>query len=56
MSFTIHSYDRQVIVGIACDKTLVPDHETIVDGFAVAIDRLLAATARRHPLKLNPRI
>ncbi|MGE5693894.1 MAG: WS/DGAT domain-containing protein [Candidatus Sericytochromatia bacterium] len=44
MSFTIHSYNRQVIVGIACDTTLVPDHETIVDGFAVAFDRLLAAT------------
>jgi diacylglycerol O-acyltransferase len=44
MSFTIYSYDSKVIVGIACDKTLVPDHETVVDGFAVAFDRLLAAT------------
>jgi len=44
MSFTIYSYNGQVIVGIACDKTLVPDHEMIVDGFAVAFDRLLAAT------------
>jgi diacylglycerol O-acyltransferase len=33
-----------VIVGIACDTTLVPDHESIVEGFAVAFDRLLAAT------------
>jgi len=44
MSFTISTYNGNVIVGIACDKTLVPDHETIVDGFAVAFDRLLAAT------------
>jgi diacylglycerol O-acyltransferase len=44
MSFTIYSYDGNVIVGIACDKTLVPDHEMIVDGFAIAFDRLLAAT------------
>ena len=44
MSFTIYSYDGKVTVGIACDKDLVPDHETIVDGFAVAFDRLLAAT------------
>ncbi len=44
MSFTIFTYSGNVTVGIACDKTLVPDHETIVDGFAVAFDRLLAAT------------
>ncbi len=44
MSFTIYSYDGKVTVGIACDKSLVPDHETVVDGFAVAFDRLLAAT------------
>ena len=44
MSFTISSYNGTVIVGIACDKTLVPDHETIVDGFAAAFERLRAAT------------
>jgi len=44
MSFTISTYNGEVVVGIACDKTLVPDHESIVDGFAVAFDRLLAAT------------
>ncbi len=44
MSFTIFTYNGTVVAGIACDKTLVPDHETIVDGFAVAFDRLLAAT------------
>jgi len=44
MSFTISTYNGEVVVGIACDKTLVPDHESIVDGFAVAFFRLLAAT------------
>jgi diacylglycerol O-acyltransferase / wax synthase len=47
MSFTIYSYDGKVTVGIACDKTLVPDHETIVDGFAGAFDRLLRPAGRR---------
>ncbi|BCI87322.1 hypothetical protein NIIDMKKI_25280 [Mycobacterium kansasii] len=45
MSFTISTYNGNVVVGIACDKTLVPDHETIVDGFAGAFERLLAATS-----------
>ncbi len=44
MSFTISSYSGTVIVGIACDKTLVPDHETIVDGFATAFARLVEAS------------
>lgn len=44
MSFTISSYNGEVIVGIACDTTLVPDHETIVDGFAGAFQRLVEAT------------
>lgn len=50
MSFTISTYNGKVVVGIACDKTLVPDHETIVDGFAVAFDRLVAATPGVTPL------
>ena len=49
MSFTIFTYNGKVVVGIACDKTLVPDHETIVDGFAVAFDRLLASTTGVTP-------
>ena len=44
MSFTISSYNGSVIVGIACDTALVPDHETIVDGFEAAFDRLVDAT------------
>ena len=44
MSFGIFTYNGDVTVGIACDKTLVPEHETIVDGFADTFDRLLAAT------------
>ena len=63
MSFTIYSYDGEVIVGIACDTTLVPDHEMIVDGFADAFGRLVESTpaqdlmqitwggAARHPAK-----
>jgi diacylglycerol O-acyltransferase len=51
MSFTINSYDGKVFVGIACDRGLVPDHEQIVDGFAVAFRafsrRSRAATRRR---------
>ena len=42
MSFTIYSYDGKVIVGIACDRGLVPDHEMIVDGFMTAFEGLLA--------------
>lgn len=44
MSFTISSYNGTVIVGIACDTTLVPDHESIVDGFAGAFERLVEST------------
>jgi diacylglycerol O-acyltransferase len=44
MSFTISSYDGEVIVGIACDTALVPDHEMIVDGFAHAFTRLFEET------------
>ena len=44
MSFTISSYNGKVIVGIACDTKLVPDHEMIVDGFTEAFERLADAT------------
>lgn len=44
MSFTISSYNSRVIVGIACDTTLVPDHEMIVEGFLDAFERLADAT------------
>ncbi len=44
MSFTISSYNARVIVGIACDTTLVPDHEMIVEGFIDAFERLADAT------------
>lgn len=46
MSFTIYSYDGGVTVGIACDRNLVPDHDTIVDGFATAFAELRALV---HP-------
>ena len=44
MSFTISSYNGRVIVGIACDTTLVPDHEMIVEGFIDAFERIAEAT------------
>ena len=50
MSFTIYSYDGRVTVGIACDRGLVPDHETIVDGFAAAFDALRS----RSPSVVGP--
>jgi diacylglycerol O-acyltransferase len=44
MSFSISSYNGDVVVGIACDTELVPGYEGIVDGFAAAFDRLAAHT------------
>ena len=44
MSFSICSYNGDVVVGIACDTELVPGYEAIVDGFASAFDRLVART------------
>jgi diacylglycerol O-acyltransferase len=44
MSFSICSYNGDVVVGIACDTELVPGYERIVDGFATAFDRLVAHT------------
>ncbi len=44
MSFTIASYNGRVVVGIACDTALVPDHEMITEGFVDAFERLADAT------------
>ena len=44
MSFTISSYNGKVMLGIACDTTLVPEHEMIVEGFVDAFERLADAT------------
>jgi diacylglycerol O-acyltransferase len=44
MSFSICSYNGDVVVGIACDTELVPGFEGIVDGFAAAFNRLVAHT------------
>ena len=53
MSFTLSSYNGSVVVGIACDTELVPDHEMIVDGFSFAFGRLFEATpgAELMPLR-----
>jgi diacylglycerol O-acyltransferase len=40
MSFTISSYNGKVMVGIACDTALVPDHAMITEGFIDAFERL----------------
>lgn len=53
MSFTIYSYDGEVTVGIACDTTLVPEHETIVDGFAAAFGRLLEVTPSAELMQIT---
>jgi diacylglycerol O-acyltransferase len=47
MSVTIYSYDGTVVVGIACDRDLVPGYETIVDGFAGVFGDLEQRTRRR---------
>jgi diacylglycerol O-acyltransferase len=48
MSVTIYSYDGSVVVGIACDTALVPDHEAIVDGFAPVFRTLERRSRRRQ--------
>ncbi len=48
MSVTIYSYDGTVVIGIACDRALVPDYETIVDGFAPVFRTLERRTRRRQ--------
>ncbi len=53
MSFTIYSYDGEVTVGIACDTTLVPDHETIVDGFSRAFGRLVESTPAEDLMQIT---
>jgi diacylglycerol O-acyltransferase / wax synthase len=40
MSLTVYSYDGKVIVGVACDRTLVPRYERIVDDFGAVFARL----------------
>lgn len=44
MSFSICSYNGNIVVGVACDTELVPGYESIIDGFALAFDRLAAQT------------
>jgi len=58
MSFSICSYNGDVVVGIACDPELVPGYEGIVDGFAAAFDRLAVHTpgvdVRARERRLTP--
>ena len=53
MSFTIYSYDGEITVGIACDTTLVPDHDMIVDGFAAAFGRLVESTPSAELMQIT---
>jgi WS/DGAT/MGAT family acyltransferase len=43
MGVSIFSYDGEVRIGIACDAHLVPDPDTIVDGFEAEFDGLVEA-------------
>ncbi|MGI9123589.1 MAG: WS/DGAT domain-containing protein, partial [Mycobacterium sp.] len=47
MSFSICSYNGTVTVGIACDTALVPNYQSIVDGFAPAFERLSGPRAEQ---------
>ncbi len=40
MGVSIFSYNGEVRIGIACDANLVPDPDTIIDGFETEFDRL----------------
>lgn len=53
MSFTIYSYDGEITVGMACDTALVPDHDTMVDGFAAAFGRLLDVTPSAELMQIT---
>ena len=42
LGVSIFSYDGEVRLGIACDAGLIPNPDTILDGFAHEFDRLAA--------------
>jgi hypothetical protein len=44
LGVSIFSYDGEVRLGVACDAHLVPDPDTILDGFREEFDRLVADT------------
>ena len=44
LGVSIFSYAGEVHLGIACDASLVPDPDTILDGFREEFDRLVADT------------
>lgn len=52
LGISVFSYDGEVRLGVACDASLVPDPDTILDGFHDEFDRLaedLAAPKDRVP-------
>jgi hypothetical protein len=40
LGVSIFSYDGEVRIGIACDAHLVPDPDTVVEGFEAEFDAL----------------
>ena len=54
MSVSIFSYDGRVTVGVMADAGLVPDPETMVDGFQSELDALARIRPRRHPPRKRP--
>jgi WS/DGAT/MGAT family acyltransferase len=40
MGVSVFSYNGEVRLGVACDANLVPDPDTIIEGFEVEFDRL----------------
>jgi diacylglycerol O-acyltransferase len=46
LGVSIFSYDGEVRLGIACDAELIPDPDTILDGFSREFDRLAAGVLR----------
>jgi hypothetical protein len=40
LGVSIFSYNGEVRIGVACDANLIPDPDTIIDGFEAEFDRL----------------
>lgn len=59
LGISIFSYDNKVTVGVACDEKLVPDPETILEGFEDDFNHLLelaeSGKIYGEPLVLNDR-
>jgi WS/DGAT/MGAT family acyltransferase len=54
MSVSIFSYNGQVTVGVMADAGLVPDPETMVDGFQSELEALAQIGRPKHPPRRRP--